>query len=504
MRLNRDTLHRLPLAAARCLSGPSSDHFPERMLQFGEGNFLRCFAGWMVNTMNARGLFNGRIVVVQPIEDGMVGALNEQDGLYTVVLRGVQGSRIIERREIVTAVSRGINPYADWRGFLDTASQPELRFVVSNTTEAGIAYVEEPRPSAACPRSFPAKVAAWLAERFRRLGGSAASGIIFLPCELIDRNGDALKACVLRHAEAWGLGHPFIRWLTAHNRFLNTLVDRIVPGYPQDEAAKLTAELGYEDRLLTAGEIFHTWVIEADERIAVQLPLTTAGLSVVWTADLAPYRLRKVRILNGAHTMTALAAFLAGLDTVQEAVSDPLFGRYLRKGIFQEILTLPALPRAGTRVFAESVLERLANPFIRHRLQSIALNSVSKYRVRVLPSLLEYWSAHGRLPAVLTFSLAALLAFYRGTEIREGGLQAARAAGEYTVKDEPDVLAACAEAWGAFERHRDPETVCRRLLARADFWGEDLAARPLLVDVVAAHLADILRGGVGRAVRALL
>jgi tagaturonate reductase len=375
---------------------------------------------------------------------------------------------------------------------------------VSNTTEAGIVYAEEPRPGALCPRSFPAKVAAWLAERFRRLGGSAASGMIFLPCELIDRNGDALKACVLRHAEAWGLGPSFTRWLESHNRFLNTLVDRIVPGYPREEAARLTAELGYEDRLLTAGEIFHIWVIEADERIAVQLPLTTAGLSVVWTADLAPYRTRKVRILNGAHTMTALAAYLAGLDTVQEMVGDPLFGRYLRKGIFEEILTLPALPREGTRVFAESVFERLANPFIRHHLLSIALNSVSKYRVRVLPSLLEYGAAHGRLPPVLTFSLAALLAFYRGTEVRDGGLHAARAAGQYTVRDEPEVLAACAEAWRAFESHRSPEAVCRGLLARADFWGEDLAARSLLVDVVSAHLADILRGGVGQAIRALL
>jgi tagaturonate reductase len=434
----------------------------------------------------------------------MVSALREQDGLYTVLLRGLQGGRVIERREVVTAISRGIDPYRAWGEFLATAAQPELKVVVSNTTEAGIAYVEEPRQEGVCPRSFPAKVTAWLFERFRRFEGSPESGAIFLPCELIDRNGATLKHCVLRHAEAWGLDPAFCRWVESHNRFLNTLVDRIVPGFPREEAATLAGELGYEDRLLTAGEIFHIWVIEGDERVAVRLPLTTAGLNVVWTSDLAPYRTRKVRILNGAHTMTALAAYLAGIDTVRECVGDPLFGRYLRRGIFDEIVPFLPLPTEETLVFAESVLERLANPFIRHHLLSIALNSVSKYRVRVLPSLLDYREARRALPPILGFSLAALLAFYRGTEIVDGALQGRREGGAYPVQDDPEILAGFAEAWKGHERHRDVGRLCRALLGRPDFWGEDLAARAELTEAVAAHLTRILAAGVRGAVQAIL
>jgi tagaturonate reductase len=363
--------------------------------------------------------------------------------------------------------------------------------------------VEEPRPREACPRSFPAKVVAWLYERFRRFGGSAASGMIFLPCELIDKNGATLQACVLRHAEAWGLGPDFVRWVSEHNRFLNTLVDRIVPGHPREEMAAITAELGYEDRLLVAGEIFHVWVIEGDAAVAKELPLTQAGLDVVWTSDLQPFRTRKVRILNGAHTMTALPAFLAGLDTVRECMEDPLIGAYLRRGVFDEILPLLTLPAEETRQFAEDVMERLANPFIKHNLISIALNSVAKYRVRVLPSLLESRAAHRRLPPALTFSLAALLAFYRGTEIADGALVGTRESGPYAVKDDAFVLEAFRDQWRAFEQHRNPEVLTRAILARPDFWGEDLTALPDLTGAVGAHLSRILDGGVRRALAAI-
>lgn len=477
--------------------------FPERVLQFGEGNFLRCFVDWMINAMNAQGLFGGRVVVVQPIASGMLPALRAQDHLYTVLLRGLMGGRVVERREVVTAISRGINPYEAWGEFLATAAQPELRFVVSNTTEAGIAYVEEPRPWDTCPRFFPAKVTAWLFERFCRFEGSAEGGVIFLPCELIDRNGETLRACVLRHAEAWALGPEFARWVAGSNRFLNTLVDRIVPGHPHEEMAGLAATLGYEDRLLVAGEIFHVWVIEGDAAVAEELPLTKAGLDVVWTPDLQPFRTRKVRILNGAHTMTALPAFLAGLETVRGCVEDPILGAYLRRGVFDEILPLLTLPAEETRRFAEDVMERLANPFIKHNLISIALNSVAKYRVRVLPSLLESRALHRRLPPALTFSLAALLAFYRGTEIVDGALVGTRPGGPYAIKDDLPVLETFREQWHAYDAHRDPRALVRTLLARPDFWGEDLSALSDLADAVGMHLARILDGGVRAALGAL-
>ncbi|OGB91800.1 MAG: hypothetical protein A2Z31_08070 [candidate division NC10 bacterium RBG_16_65_8] len=498
MQLNRQTL--AALGRPPGVSIGNLTPMPEKVLQFGEGNFLRSFVDWMIDAMNRRGLFGGRVVVIQPIEHGLVDVLNEQEGLYTLILRGLQGGQIVERREIVAAVSRGIDPYRQWGTFLAAAAQPDLRFVVSNTTEAGIAYVEEPRPVDKCPASFPAKVAALLAERFSRLNGDPAAGLVFLPCELIDRNGEQLRSCVLRHAAAWGPSREFVRWVTEENRFLNTLVDRIVPGYPHEEILSLTAELGYEDRLLTTGEIFHVWVIEGDAAVAKELPLLEAGLNVVWTPDLQPFRTRKVRILNGAHTMTALAAYLGGLDTVRQCVEDPVFGAYVRRGIFDEILPLLPLPVEETRAFAEEAMERLANPFIKHNLINIALNSVSKYRVRVLPSLLEYRAASHRLPPALTFSLAALLAFYRGTEIRDGALVGARADGPYAVKDDAPVLEAFADQWRAYAHHPDAGRVCRAILARTDFWGQDLSALPDLLEDVVSQLSRILQVGVRQAI----
>jgi tagaturonate reductase len=501
MRLNRQAI------AAACerpgVSIGSLAAAPERIVQFGEGNFLRSFVDWMIDAMNGRGLFGGRVVVVQPIERGTVDVLNAQDGLYTLVLRGLQGGQVVEQRQIITAISRGIDPYRDWNGFLAVAEQPHLRFAVSNTTEAGIAYVEEPRPTQGCPASFPAKVTAFLHRRFDRFRGDAGKGIVFLPCELIDRNGEHLRSCVLRHAAAWNLGPEFTGWVSEHNRFLNTLVDRIVPGYPNEEASVLAEQLGYEDRLLTTGEVFHIWVIEGDAELANELPLTQAGLNVVWTSDLQPFRTRKVRILNGAHTMMALAAFLAGLDTVRECVEDPVLGAYVRRGVFDEILPLLPLPAQETRAFAGDVMERLANPFIKHNLISIALNSVSKYRVRVLPSLLEYRTAYRRIPPALTFSLAALLAFYRGTEVWDGALVGARGNGPYAVKDDAPVLDAFAGQWRAFTQHENVAVFCQTILARADFWGEDLAALPDLLEGVSAHLSRILQVGVRQAVSAL-
>ena len=503
MRLNRQHVASPGALPSGVVCGPLEE-FPERVLQFGEGNFLRSFVDWMIDAMNARGLFRGRVVVIQPIERGTVDALNAQDGLYTCLLRGMQRGQVTERREVITAIRRGIDPYRNWGEFLATAAQPDLRVVVSNTTEAGIAYAEEPFPAGACPRSFPAKVAAWLYERFQRLGGDPQRGLIFLPCELIDKNGATLRTHVLQHAAAWGLPPAFSRWVGDHCQFLNTLVDRIVPGYPHEEAAAIAAQLGYEDRLLTTGEIFHIWVIEGDQRLARELPFTQAGLNVVWTADLAPYRTRKVRILNGAHTMTALPAYLGGLETVRACVEDAHFGAYLRRAVFDEILPLLPGPAGETRAFAEEVIERLANPFIKHNLLSIALNSVAKYRVRVLPSLLEFRQRRGALPPLLTFSLAALLRFYRGTEIREGTLAGERDGTAYQVRDDAEVLAAFAEAWRRHARDADTPALCQSLLGRAPLWGEDLAAMTDLASGVTAHLARILHDGIRPPLSSLL
>ncbi len=430
--------------------------WPERIVQFGEGNFLRAFADWMVDILNERGLFGGRIAIVQPLPCGQVPALNQQDGLYTVLLRGLENGRPVESRRLIRAVSRGLNPYEQWEETVACFCQPTIRFVISNTTEAGIVPCDEPlRP---CPQSFPAKVAALLYERFRR----GLPGLVFLPCELIDRNGDNLQRIVLQHAVAWNLGDQFLAWLREKNHFLNTLVDRIVPGHPATEMARLRDELGYDDPLLVAGESFHLWVIEGPPSLAEEIPFHRAGLNVVWTDNLEPYRTRKVRILNGTHTATVLAAHLAGLKTVGEMMSDPNFSRLIRELVFDEIVPTVPLPADEKRAYAESVLERFQNPFIHHELLTIALNSVSKWKTRCLPTLLDFHRATGRFPKHLTYSLAALIEFYRQ--------------GKH-ARDEAHVLQ-------FFREHRDSPTLVADTLANTSFWGRDLTKIPGLLQAV--------------------
>jgi tagaturonate reductase len=473
---------------------------PEKVLQFGEGNFLRAFVDWMLDRMNGAGLFNGRAVLVQPIAQGLADVINAQDGLYTVVLRGRQNGRVVDTREVVRSVSRCIDPHRDFEAFLACATSPDLRFVVSNTTEAGIRVDAADRPdSRPCP-SFPGKLTQLLLHRFRHFDGDPDRGLVMLPCELIERNGDQLRRAVEETARRWELPAAFLEWVDRACLYTNTLVDRIVTGYPRDEAAELQAALGYEDRLLVAAEVFHAWVIESPRPLEAELPLREVGLDVVWTTDVTPYRERKVRILNGAHTMSVLAAFLAGLDTVGACMADPTFRAFIEGGIAEEVLPTLTLPRAELESFAGSVSERFANPFIKHQLLSISLNSVSKFKARILGTMLDYRRLRGNLPPRLTFSLAALLAFYRGATLRDGALLGARAGSPYRIEDEPGVLDAFHAVWAGHAE--GPVTVAvaarvaRTILARADLWGRDLeGALPGLTDAVAVHLAAICTDG---------
>ncbi|MCL5289615.1 MAG: tagaturonate reductase, partial [Firmicutes bacterium] len=362
--------------------GPYPAHLPERVLQFGEGNFLRAFVDWMFHQLNKEGLFQGRVVVVQPQsrDQGPADKLNRQDGLYTLILHGYQDGRVAEKREIITAISRGINANVDWQAVLRCAGDPAIEFMISNTTEAGIAYDPGDKVTDAPPRSFPGKLTAYLYHRFCHFQGNRAKGMIILPCELIDRNGDNLKAIVLRLAANWGLPEEFRQWLKEANFFLNTLVDRVVPGYPREEAGRLAGELGYRDEFLVTGELFHLWVIEGPEYLKEKLPFHQAGLNVIWTDDMTPYRTRKVRILNGAHTGTAAVAFLSGIDTVREAVEHPRTGRFLRDLIFAEVIPATSLDQEMLTEFAGEVLQRFRNPYIVHRWLSILLNTTSKYK----------------------------------------------------------------------------------------------------------------------------
>ncbi len=463
-----------------------NNKLPERVLQFGEGNFLRAFIDWMLHRMNEAGEFRGRAVVVQPLENGLIDLLNEQDGLYTLYLRGIEQGRTVNRQELITSLSRGINPYTDWDSYLKTAQNPEMRYVVSNTTEAGIDYVNVEKPQGSCPSSFPAKLTAWLEARFHTFGGSAESAVTFLPCELINHNGKKLKECILKHAADWELGRAFIAWIENDCTFLSTLVDRIVPGYPRDEVDAMQAELGYRDNLICTGEIFHLLVIEGPESAKETLPFQKAGLNVVWTDNMQPYRTRKVGVLNGAHTASVLAAYLGGVDTVREMMEDEDFGRYVRAVVFDEICPALRMDEEEADSFAATVMERFCNPFIRHELLAISLNSVSKWRVRVLPSVKNYLEDFGRAPALLSFSLAALIAFYKG-DLREG----------YSLRDDPAVVDFFSNVW----KSGDAVQVVKAVLSNPDFWHEDLTELSGFETAVAEALQQILEVGVRGAVK---
>ncbi len=502
-RLRRELLDRNFGPPTNLAVGTLTD-LPERVIQFGEGNFLRGFADWMLDVMNAQGVFNGKAVVVQPIRVGAAQILNEQSGLYTLILRGVQGGRVVEQRRLITSVSRALNPYDDWAAVVACACNPQIRGFVSNTTEAGIAYVGEDYVRGRTPESFPAKVAALLWERFQTLGQAQAPGLVFFPCELIDRNGENLKNIVLQHATDWNLGAAFTDWVTQQNHFLNTLVDRIVPGYPAAEVEQLSRELGYTDALLDTGEFFHLWVIEGPDHLAGEFPFRQAGLNVIWTDDMTPYRTRKVRILNGAHTASVLAAYTSGLNTVLEMMQDEVFGAFVRRAVFEEVVPTIALPEQEKAGYAEAVLERFRNPFIRHELLSISLNSVSKWKVRVLPSLLDYRTRFGALPPALVFSLAALINFYNGADAGDGTLRGARRGEPYPIRDDPDVLRLFEKHWQAFRRSRDVRALVTAVLANDLLWGRDLTVLPGLVDAATAHLQTILTEGPRRAATVVL
>lgn len=501
--LSRTYLRAQKKLAPSVTRGPN-EIYPERVVQFGEGNFLRAFTSWMIDEVNSRDLFCGNVLVAQPIRQGLAGELNAQDGVYTLLMRGVQNGKVVEARRIVTATRRAVNPYEQWAELVAAFRGPDVRFVVSNTTEAGIAYAAEAYTPGVCPESFPAKVAALLFERFQACGGDAKKGLVFLPCELIDRNGENLRRIVLEHARAWGFPEPFAAWVAEANFFLNTLVDRIVPGYPRAEIDQLRAELGYEDKLIVAAEYFHLWVIEGPKHLADELPFSKAGLNVIWTDDLTPYRTRKVRVLNGAHTSSVLIGYLGGLETVSEMVDDPVFGAFVRRAVFEEILPTLTLADHEKHAYAESVMERFRNPFVRHELLTIALNSVSKWKVRVLPSLLDHQQFRGGVPRALAFSLAGLIAFYRGKQITARELQGQRDGKPYVIRDEERVLGNFVKAWEKADATKNWTELATSTLSQADFWGMDLNTIPGLSEQVANGIKAIMEQGARAAVAELV
>lgn len=469
---------------------------PVTVLQVGEGNFLRGFADWMLQESRKQGLFRGSVAVTQPRPSGRpkIEKLAEQEGLYTLVIRGLENGQPVERKEVVSVIGDAFDPYSDWARWERYAVSPDLKFVVSNTTEAGLAYKPEPLAEGRPIQSFPGKIAYLLHKRYEAFGGDPEKGLLFLPCELLERNGDELKACVLRYSEDWGYSAAFREWVENGNRFLNSLVDRIVTGYPSEQAEGWFEDWGYEDRMLNSAEPYHFWAIEGEPELDELLPLRKAGLNVHWVRDLKPFQLRKVRILNGAHTLMTPLSILQGLDQVREVMEHPELGPFIRLAVEEEIIPSLPLDREELNRYASEVYDRFLNPFIRHRLQDIAMNSVSKFKVRLLPSILHYVERGERPPVRLVRGFAALLRYYKVRQT-ENGYEGTDLRGRvFAVRDDAAALAALAEEWAAASdgRKTSAETAAS-LLARADVWGQDLSVHDTLTEAVAAEL-EVLEG----------
>ncbi len=455
---------------------------PIKIVQFGEGNFLRAFIDYAFHELNNKADFNAGIAVVQPIDRGLVKMLNDQDGLYTLFMKGVKKGEEIQEVELIDNIVKGVDPYANFNDYLSLAKEASLEFVISNTTEAGIAYVASDTPDMQPPSSFPAKLTLLLHERFKHFNGDPNKGLTIIPCELINHNSETLKEIILKYVSDWNLGDDFKTWLLESNSFHSTLVDRIVPGYPKDEIEAYNAQLDYQDKLIVAAEVFLLWVIEGGDELKAKLPFHKTDLDVKIVDDMQPYRTRKVRILNGAHTAMVPFSLLYGNKTVKQSVDNDFTGKFINKAVFNEIIDTLEMDREELNSFADEIFDRFRNPFIIHNLSSIALNSISKFKVRVLPSLLGYVDVHGKLPTNLTFAFACLIRFYKGTWNGES----------LPVQDGDDIVANFAKIWES----NDYEKVAQEALSIEEYWGEDLTKVENLTSAVALALKEIEANGV--------
>jgi len=461
--------------------------YPETILQIGEGNFMRGFINWHIQKLNDCTDFKGRAVVVPP-RKGSVAALNEQDGLYTLCIQGYHDQQEMNERMVIQSISRGISTYTDYDVFLQVAENPDLRFVFSNTTEAGLMFRKADRLEDRPQASFPGKLTAFLYHRFKAFAGDEQKGLIILPCELVEHNGDRLKEYVIDMATEWDLPLAFITWIKEANTFCNTLVDRIVPGFSKEAAEIVQKEEGYIDELLVTAEYYHLFVIEAPVFVQKELPFQEAGLNVLFVEDIAPYRMSKVRILNGAHTAMVPIAYSCGVETVKEAVDDEDVGPFIRRMLEEEILPGLELSRGELLLYTQSVWDRFCNPFVKHQLLDIALNGVSKFRTRILPSLLDYVEQKKQLPMKLVFSLSSLIYFYRAHAEK--------------IKDDETVLAFMKEAFE--EENQSNEAIAAKILSCEKLWGRNLTDINDLVHAVADQLTLIKEQGMRAAVQRML
>lgn len=464
---------------------------PERIIQFGEGNFLRAFVDWIIWNMNEKTNFDSNVVVVQPIPNGMVDTLNAQDGLYHLILKGLCNGEAIHNTQLIDVISRGINPYTQFEEYLKLAVNPDIRFVISNTTEAGISFDPDNKFEDKPANSYPGKLVQLLYHRFKKYDGAKDKGLIIFPCELIFDNGKVLTQCIDKYIKHWNLGEEFNEWVKQCCYIYSTLVDRIVPGYPRETAVQIKEQIGYNDCLLDEGEIFHLWVIEAPQSVAKEFPADNAGLNVLFVPSEEPYHERKVTLLNGPHTVLSPVGYLSGLDTVRQCVEDEIIGAYVQKVMFEELLPTLNLPKEELIRFSNDVLDRFRNPYIKHQLTSIMLNSFSKFKTRDLPGLKTYFSLKGSLPNGILLGLAAIITYYKGGK---------RGDDIIVIQDDPKIVDMLQRLWATGSTRQVAEGV----LGAQFIWGENLNNVSGLTDQITSYLDAIQQKGIKEVVKEIL
>lgn len=465
--------------------------YPERIIQFGEGNFLRAFVDWIIQKMNDQVEFNSGVVVVQPIEHGMVDRLQAQDCLYHVNLQGLDKGEKVDSLTRIDVISRALNPYTEFDAFLKLAEQPEVRFVVSNTTEAGIAFDPACRLDDRPAASYPGKLTQLLYHRYQTFQGDRSKGWIIFPCELIFLNGHKLKETIEQYIDLWKLGADFKVWFTEACTVCATLVDRIVPGFPRKEIGAIQERLGYRDQLVVQAEVFHLWVIEAPASVAKEFPADKAGLHVLFVPSEEPYHQRKVTLLNGPHTVLAPVSWLSGVDIVREACQHAVLGPFIHRVMFDELMETLDLPHEELVQFGQDVLERFNNPFVDHSVVSIMLNSFPKYQTRDLPGLKTYLAKKGELPKGLVLGLAAIITYYKG-DMRADGAQA-------KPEDSVEIVQLLQQLWAT----GSTQTVAEGVLGAVSIWGEDLNRIPGLTAMLRSFLEEIQAKGMLETVKGI-
>lgn len=462
--------------------------YGEKVIQFGEGNFLRCFFDWQLDIINKNTDLNAGVAVVRPIDFDAVPLLDTQDGLYTAIIRGINESgEVVKDYTIISSINREIPIYKNFQEYLQLAHNPEMRFIVSNTTEAGIAFSAEDKYEDAPQSTFPGKLTRLMHERFVTFNGDMTKGFILMPCELIDYNGEELRKMVLKYADLWNLGEDFKNWLINGNIWCSTLVDRIVTGYPRGEKEELTKELGYEDNFITTGEYFYLFVIQGPKDILTkELKLEGLNLNILIVDDLKPYKMRKVGILNGAHTAMVPVSYLYGIDTVREAMENDDIRNFIELAIDEEIIPALDMDEKELKEFKDAVVNRFKNPYVKHMLMDISLNSMAKYKSRILPQVLETYKRTGKLPKRLLFSLAALIRFYKG--VRENG-------GAIQLRDDRHHLDMYADLW----QESNYENIVKSVLGLENHWDMDLNSVEGMTELVAKYLENIDKNGVKKA-----